>query len=113
VHRRPFDFDGALDKLGGDHELLRDALRLFIETAPVSLTQIREDAARGAAPAVQCTAHGLKGAAAKVGATAMSATALNLERLAETGELRGAVQLLDQLEAAYHQLAVAAKAMFP
>ena len=51
----------ALERLGGDEELLREVARLFLEEYPVLLLEIRQAVAAQDAEALQRAAHSLMG----------------------------------------------------
>ena len=64
VERGPaLDYRAALQRFGGDEELFADVAGVFRADAPRLLGELRHAVAAGDAPAVQRTAHGLKGAA--------------------------------------------------
>src|SRR5690348_15829708 len=62
------DRDIALSRVGGDAELLREIAVLFLDNYTHWLDELREAATRGDAPAVEKTAHGIKGSVANFGA---------------------------------------------
>ncbi len=88
------DIERTLVNLGGDEDLLRELLQYFADLAPGQLRDLSAAVAAGDVAAVDLQAHGLKGAAANVGAVALAAAARALEMLATAGGLAGADALL-------------------
>lgn len=84
------DVSQALERLDGDRELLEELARLFADEWSKTAAEI--DAALNApdAQSLDRCAHGLKGAAANLGAHRLSEAALELEKLARAGNLQAA-----------------------
>lgn len=76
-----FDMEGALNRLGGDQELLSELVGFFLEDAPVLLDQIRDGFQNGSARLVERGAHSLKGLAANFGADSARDAAFRVEQL--------------------------------
>ena len=51
----------ALERLGGDEELLREVARLFLDEYPMLINEIRSAAAVMDASALERAAHSMKG----------------------------------------------------
>jgi CheY-like chemotaxis protein len=79
-----------LDRVGGDRELLRELVDLFVAQAPRSLAEIRRCVEAGDARGLERAAHLVRGSAATFGAGAVSETAFTLEKLGRSGVLEGA-----------------------
>ena len=94
------DFEIALERAGGDLELLRDIAALFLEHCDQWMTEIREAVARADAQAVEHGAHGLKGSVANFGAEAAVEAALCLEQLGRRRDLTAAATAVRSLEMA-------------
>ncbi len=92
------DWKGALERLGGRKELLREMARLFLKESAKLLPQIEASLAAGDAAKVQRLAHTLKSAADWFGARAAVAAAWGLERLAQNGNLVGGSEARSALE---------------
>ena len=92
----------ALERLGGDEELLRDVARLFLEEYPVLLLEIRQAVAAQDAEALQRAAHSLKGSVSNFGADAAYNAASMLEMMGRTLDLahveRGLAELDEALQ---------------
>jgi HPt (histidine-containing phosphotransfer) domain-containing protein len=89
----------ALDRVGGDEELLREVAHLFLREYPNMLGQIREAVSSGDARRVMEVAHTLKGSLATIGAENGAQTALILENMGRREELNGSADALVRLEA--------------
>jgi CheY-like chemotaxis protein len=99
-----FDPGPALYRVGGNHALLRDLLRLFLRECPELLDRIREGLDRGNAPQVREAAHNLKGSAANFVSGEVVLAAQALERLGASGDLSGGHAHLQSLECSLQQL---------
>jgi two-component system, sensor histidine kinase and response regulator len=93
-----FDYDGALRRLGGDTELLREVAQFFLEDSPGLLDQLRAALAEGDATTAERSAHSLKGLAANFGAQQAVDAALAIESAARDGKLPEAGRLRAGLE---------------
>ncbi len=82
-----------LEKIGGDEELLREVMEIFLEETPKLLVQLRTAVAGGQAHAVERMAHTLKGELSYFGAGA-AVHARELEAIGRINDLRNAEQLL-------------------
>jgi signal transduction histidine kinase/CheY-like chemotaxis protein len=98
------DRAAALERLGGDAALLAELVSLFQQDAPRLLSDLHAALNQQDAEALRRAAHSLKGAAAYIGATAISETAYRLERLAANGQLAEASRTLQELEQALSAL---------
>lgn len=102
----PVDLDGALEEVGGDRELLHEAVGLFLEQDyPRHLAELREGLARQDARAIRAAAHGIKGAVDSFGGRAARDAALCLETMGRRGDLSGAQRTLEELEAEMERFA--------
>jgi CheY-like chemotaxis protein len=91
----------ALERLGGDTELLADVIRIFLEDCPQRLAAIKAAVDSRDADAIRATAHALKGAASNLSATGLFEAAQVMERI-------GAESRLDAAQAAWRMLAAEA-----
>jgi len=94
----------ALQRVGGDEMLLKELARLFLDTYPKQLAELRSALASRDAAALRCAAHGLKGAAGTLGGKDAFAAAMQVESLARAGDLTGAQQACASLEEALANL---------
>jgi signal transduction histidine kinase/DNA-binding response OmpR family regulator len=96
-----FERHAALERLGGDPELLSDAVHLFLDDCPARLTAIKAAVDAKDATRIKIEAHGLKGAAASLAAYRLFEAADVLERL-------GAERRLAPVDAAWRRLSMEA-----
>jgi HPt (histidine-containing phosphotransfer) domain-containing protein len=88
----------ALSRVGGDVELLREVVGLFLDDYPQSLELIREAVAAGDQSSLEQHAHSLKGSVSTFGAQEAFDAALALEKQGRTGDLTAAPEGLRRLE---------------
>lgn len=77
----------ALERLGGDAELLREVAGLFLEEYPLLMDEIQAAAMTGDADSLQRAAHSMKGSVSNFGADEVYQAAFTLEKLGRAGEL--------------------------
>ncbi len=88
----------ALDRLGGDEELLRELCQIFLEESPKLLQKLREAVALGDAEGTARAAHGLKGELSYLGAARASEVANQLEEMGRKEKMSQAGEALATLE---------------
>jgi PAS domain S-box-containing protein len=108
------DRASALERVGGDQQLLKELAGLFLNACPGWLAELREAIGRRDALCLRRTAHTLKGSVATLGATGAAETAGRLESMGQGNDLAGAedtfralVQELARLEPLLSELAEA------
>ena len=94
----------ALERVGGDLELLREVARIFLDDYPNTVSSIRAAVSSGDAKTLEHQAHNLKGAVSNFGADAAVRAALLLEQFGRAGETNGAEAAVEVLEAALARL---------
>jgi two-component system, sensor histidine kinase and response regulator len=97
--RKPaVDLAAALRTVGGDKDILKDVLNVFLEEdTPRQLKNIREAFLRQDGKAIKAEAHGMKGSAAAMGGKTVSAAAARLETAALSGDMPGAQAIFDEM----------------
>jgi signal transduction histidine kinase/DNA-binding NarL/FixJ family response regulator len=98
--------DQLRDDLGGD-EPLAGVIATFLEKTPEVLATLREAASGPDVDALRRMAHMLKGSSAMLGARALAARCLELERAADGGTVADAGSRVSAIEAAYRSAAAA------
>jgi len=83
----PPDRAELLERAGGDEELLRQIVELFLDSGPRYLEQLESALAQGDAAALQRAAHSLRGAASNFGASAVCTHAQRLEMQGQSQNL--------------------------
>ncbi len=96
LKKRLFDIDAALNRLGGDHQLLDDFIRIFEEDSPGMMSRLENGLDCGDALLVERTAHSLKGMMSNFGAQRGVELLVELERAGRSGTVSS--ELLDELE---------------
>jgi two-component system sensor histidine kinase/response regulator len=91
------DLDAALERLEGDRDLFGELAQLFKAECPKYVEGIRRAINARDAKDLEQQAHTLKGSAANLGASAVSQTAHELEKMARSGDITQAGKLLDDL----------------
>ena len=99
-----FDREAAMERLGGDAELFVEVAQLFVADAPKMLDELRQSIAAADAAGVRLRAHGLKGAAGYLAASATVEAAQILERDAASGDLSRATESFARIESAVERL---------
>lgn len=94
----------ALTRVGGDADLLREVVELFLDDYPNALEHIRTAVATNDASALEHHAHSLKGSVSTFGARRAFEAALALEKQGRAKDLNGAENGLRELEGALEAL---------
>lgn len=89
----------ALERVGGDEELLREVVQIYLAEYPGLLDAIRQAVATRSAEGLHRSAHTLKGSLATMGAEAAAALAFALEAKGRNSELSGVLEKFQELEA--------------
>jgi HPt (histidine-containing phosphotransfer) domain-containing protein len=93
-----FDLDDALEKVGGDREILEEILEVFSESYPDQLSELKNAIDSGDAPLVERTAHTLKGSVGTFSAKKALETAFRLETMGRDAQLQEAAAEYSKLE---------------
>jgi two-component system sensor histidine kinase/response regulator len=88
----------ALDRIGGDEELLRDLCQIFLEESPKLVQKLQQAVAAGDTDGVMRAAHSLKGEAGYLGANGTSHAARQLEEMGRDKNMSRAADTLATLE---------------
>jgi signal transduction histidine kinase/CheY-like chemotaxis protein/HPt (histidine-containing phosphotransfer) domain-containing protein len=92
------DWNGPLSQLHGDHAVLKDITRLYIEETQENLLRLPAAIAECNATALQRMAHTVKGAMRFFRAETATQCGQELEDLAATGDLSSAPELFEQFK---------------
>lgn len=84
---------------------IADLLEMALETGAKHRRALEAGLAAGDASAVSRAAHGMKGSAGTIGANAVYELAAELDTRARTGNLEGARERADAIDAAYARVA--------
>ena len=94
----------ALERVGGDEDLLREIAGLFLEDYPSLMTKIQQAVAANDAQNLERAAHSLKGSIANFGSDAAYQAALDLEQMGRSKNLEQALEAHAQLIAVMSQV---------
>ena len=94
----PFEWEAALERVGGDEAMLRDLAEMFFAECPKLMQQVREHIAGADGPALRRAAHTLKGSAHVFGADAAAKSAHRLEEIGREEAFADAAEALALLE---------------
>ncbi len=100
----------GLRELGGD-DVLAELVEMFLEDARPRLAVLGRAGAAGDAHTVEQVAHTLKGSAGNMGARLMSELAAGLQDIGASGDLSGAAERVDELEAEFARVRLALVAL--
>ncbi|HKX21720.1 MAG TPA: Hpt domain-containing protein [Rhizorhapis sp.] len=101
------DWERALENVDGSQELLLELAKLFIESCPDMMRQIRDAIIIGDAPALHRAAHNIKGSARIFAAGAVVNDAMRLEAMGAENDLSKASECFAALESSVSQLSAA------
>jgi two-component system, sensor histidine kinase and response regulator len=93
-----FDRARALDRIGGDEQLLDELIGLFLEDVPLKRGSIKSALASGDSRLLERNAHNLRGALLTLSAGPAAQAALDLEEAARTGGPRSAAAMALEFE---------------
>jgi len=88
----------ALERIGGDQQLLQDLCQIFLEESPKLMAKLREAIASGDCDGIMRAAHSLKGESSYLGAGGTSQAARQLEDMGRNRDLSRADGTLAELE---------------
>ena len=92
-----FDKDALLKAFDNDWDFLKEVIDMFIADYPEMLTNIHDAIQAGDAPALQRTAHALKGMLGNFQVETATKKAYNLEKMGAEGNLEQAADIYTQL----------------
>ena len=93
-----WDRTQALDRIGGDEQLLRDLCQIFLEESPKLMAKMRHALAAGDCDGLMRAAHSIKGESSYLGAGRTSEAARQLEDMGRNQDLAHAGHTLAELE---------------
>jgi len=99
-----WDQQQALEYVGGDEELLKDLMTLFLQKKDILLKALENAITAADAEAISDTAHALKGAVNHFAAKRAQKLAKVIEDNARVGKLKGVDTLFFEVQKAVEQL---------
>ncbi|OQX27218.1 MAG: hypothetical protein BWK80_06425 [Desulfobacteraceae bacterium IS3] len=98
-HDKVFKMEELLEITGGNRELAKEVIRLYLASLPKFMAQIENGIAQGDSKSVEFGSHALKGMSYNLSAQRVAKTALELEKMGRDGNLSGAGEMYSKLEA--------------
>jgi len=99
-----FNLNVAIERVGGDEDLFKEVVALYLQEYPELVARIGEAVERGDAELLQQSAHTLKGSLGTLGAEPAAQNALQLEMMGRQKRLDGATEELGVLRHALDRL---------
>ena len=93
---RLVDWSRAFETVGGDHQLLRELIKVFLKDRDTLVGNIRNAIEAGNDKELRLSAHSIKGALSHLGARDAAGLAMKLESLATEQDLTGAKEVFDE-----------------
>ena len=97
MEKKVIDWETAVERLGGDKEFLIELLNELVEQIDQSMPGLKQAIEQKNYPEVRSIAHGLKGAAANLGADKISAKFYELETMGKEQKLDGAMDRFNEV----------------
>lgn len=88
----------ALDRLGGDEELLQELIQIFLEESPKMMSKLQKAVSESDGEAIMQCAHSMKGELSCLGCDNAAKAALELESMGRNKTLGGATEALVNFE---------------
>jgi PAS domain S-box-containing protein len=89
----------TLERLGGDENLLREVVEIFLEDGPKQMSSLRQAIVEKHARAIEKTAHSLKGELGYLGIAEVSEKACELEEMGRKHDLQHTAEVYAAFEA--------------
>ena len=106
-----WDMGKTLEQLGGDEELFREVVEIFLDDVPKHLTSLRQAIEDGDGEAIERTAHILKGELGYLGISEISRKAREMEALGQKSDLLPAAGLYATLEPELSEVLISMRRM--
>jgi len=107
------DVAGALERIGGDEELLNEVFELYLEDTPKKIAELGEYLRDGYAEGAKRIAHSIKGSSASIGAEGMRGITNEIQHLTRDGDVAGALDKLEEMETEFTRLVEALRKVIP
>ncbi len=104
---RSYDLSSALKRMGGDEQLMREMIRIFLEDSPAMIDQLSAAVAAADVATIHRISHSLRGLVSTYDAHDATRSALALEKLAGAGDMGQVQDRLDELRSQMQDLSTA------
>ena len=108
---KAFDKHALLNRVGGDHDLLRELVQLFADDTPPLLEELRKAIRKKNAETLERSAHRLKGALNNLSATKAAELASRLEKMGQDKKFKDAAPTLTKLDDALKEVTASLNAL--
>jgi len=102
--KEAFNRSALLDRLGGDEEVSKKIIAVFMKDIPGQLEELKQGLSHKDASVVERQAHRIKGASANVGAQALRDVAFETEMAGRDGNMDRAAALVGNLQQEFERL---------
>lgn len=99
-----FDYENFLQRVGGDEDLAKEILEVYLQDAPNQLEKLRLALKDVNFSVIHRQAHTLKGASDNISAYALRDISLCLEKIAESGDVEQMKNLFVKIETEFERL---------
>lgn len=99
-----FDLSRIIEALGGDMDLVKKILGVFLEDTPKQIKKLQESLSSKDKNLIKDQTHSLKGAAGEIGAERFKEIVCDIELVVKGGDLGTADDLFKELKLAYRSL---------
>jgi two-component system, sensor histidine kinase and response regulator len=106
-----WDMGKTLEQLGGDEELFREVIEIFLDDVPKHMTSMRQAIEDGDGEAIERTAHTLKGELGYLGISEISRKAREMEAFGQKSDLLLAAGLYTTLEPELSEVLISMRRM--
>ncbi len=97
LNNNVFDCDKFSDRVGGDEEVMREIIQMFIEDSEERITKFDESFTAGDMESAAKVAHAMKGSCSNICANRLYKIAMKLEKIAKNEDQREAESMLGSL----------------
>jgi len=101
------DLEKAVYQMGGDEDLLKEVLQIFMDDMPRKLYELHNACESRDRERMRRAAHSIKGASANIAAECVQAVALEIEKMAPEADLDSIGERINTLEAEMSKLETA------
>lgn len=98
------DKDLALENLGGDEDLFREILQIYLDDVAKRMRLLHEALDGSNCEGIRFEAHAIKGASANIGAVSVREISSDIEQAGRDNRVDAVAELVERLEIAFSML---------